>query len=429
MSVKMQTKFVLVSLVAGVLAFGLACGGGGGSDGSSSSSPIRFSGKTGDGLRVYGLDGTYSDPSPLYFSGNFISSGGDTGQLDVPLEKGDYRIRYVDSNVETMEFIVLESDFERADSSGKVDMGEMNGVTTYLSSLFFKDVTVEKSRFKASDVLSALRSFFDENGMESFQNASRGSIETYFRTAEERTWANLTMINLRRISNLLASGGSFSQSQWDALVNAITDMAVEEENGGDPSTQASNYLAQTNGLPELSEEEAEEVIIGLSSSGNQFGLLLQMAQADNATEFASLQTQYIEDEVIEGVYAFVDLSSGDVTYADELTLSEDYKDSVMVFSKIPASSSYTYLVDGEAQEISLSEYYVGLYEVTQDQYGQIVEGEFSGNTPVHSITQDNAMSYASSLGALLSEGQVNLPSDAQWEVAARGAGADSDTTD
>jgi hypothetical protein len=433
MSVKMPAKFVLITLVAGVLALGLACGGGGGADGSSSSTGIRFSGKDGDGLKVYGLDGTYSSPSPLYFSGNFIASGVDnTGTLDVELEKGNYRIRYVDNGLELMEFVVLESDFPAEGSTDRtVNMGEMNGVTTYLSSLFFKEVSLEKPRAKAAEVLSALEAFFEARGMTSFQNATRGSIETYLRTAEERTWANLTMINLRRVANELAAGNAVTQATWDGLVDTITDMAVLDGDGGDPTTLSSTYLGFADGLPELSESEAEEIIIGLSTSGNQFANLLDMAQAADATAFSYFQTQYVEDKVADGIYAFVDLSTGAVTYADELTLDATHKDSVMVFSKVPASSDYPFFIDGVDNSISLGEYYVGVYEVTESQYGQLVSGEFSGDTPVHSVTHNHALSYATTLGGRLLTGAVNLPTDAQWEIAARGAGAttsDSDTT-
>ena len=44
--------------------------------------------------------------------------------------------------------------FDGLEDGGSVNMGEMNGVTTFLSSLFFQSAGLEKARGKASEHLS-----------------------------------------------------------------------------------------------------------------------------------------------------------------------------------------------------------------------------------------------------------------------------------
>lgn len=73
--------------------------------------------------------------------------------------------------------------------------------------------------------------------------------------------------------------------------------------------------------------------------------------------------------------------------------------------------------------VTLSPFYIGKYEITQEQWGAIMgnnPSEFkSSNKPVENISWENALEFVSRLSELLNL-SVTLPTEAQWEYAARG---------
>lgn len=78
-------------------------------------------------------------------------------------------------------------------------------------------------------------------------------------------------------------------------------------------------------------------------------------------------------------------------------------------------------------EVCLSDYYLGKYEVTQDQW-QMVMGDnpsknktCGGNCPVDSVSWDKAQEFITKLNAI-SKKKYRLPTEAEWEYAARSGG-------
>lgn len=75
------------------------------------------------------------------------------------------------------------------------------------------------------------------------------------------------------------------------------------------------------------------------------------------------------------------------------------------------------------RQVTLSDYYIGKYEVTQEQWAAVMPttpSRFSGgNKPVENISWEEAVEYATKL-AKLTGLVITLPTSAQWEYAARG---------
>ena len=74
-------------------------------------------------------------------------------------------------------------------------------------------------------------------------------------------------------------------------------------------------------------------------------------------------------------------------------------------------------------QVTLSDYYVGKYEITQEQWAAIMSNTpcrfEGGNKPVENISWDEAQAYVSKLSNLTGL-TITLPTSAQWEYAARG---------
>lgn len=78
---------------------------------------------------------------------------------------------------------------------------------------------------------------------------------------------------------------------------------------------------------------------------------------------------------------------------------------------------------GEKHKVSLSSFYIGKFELTQKQWGAIMAtnpSEFRDpDLPVENISWSDALRFTSALSNLTNL-QVTLPTEAQWEYSARG---------
>jgi len=104
--------------------------------------------------------------------------------------------------------------------------------------------------------------------------------------------------------------------------------------------------------------------------------------------------------------------------ADQMNLDLG-NDVLLELVKIPAGS---FLMGGDHQ-ITLKSFYLGKYPVTQKQYQQVM-GEnpsyFKGdNNPVERISWDDAVKFCEKVSQITKK-EVRLPSETQWEYAARG---------
>ncbi|MDR0311124.1 MAG: formylglycine-generating enzyme family protein [Acidobacteriota bacterium] len=87
------------------------------------------------------------------------------------------------------------------------------------------------------------------------------------------------------------------------------------------------------------------------------------------------------------------------------------------------SDCYDY--EKQARQVTVSDFYIGKYEVTQAQWKAVMENNpshFKGdNLPVENISWDDAQEFIKKLNAATGMG-YRLPTEAEWEYAARGGG-------
>jgi formylglycine-generating enzyme required for sulfatase activity len=80
-----------------------------------------------------------------------------------------------------------------------------------------------------------------------------------------------------------------------------------------------------------------------------------------------------------------------------------------------------------AHQVCVNDFYLGKYEVTQDQWQMIMDDNSSkykacgGNCPVDSVSWDMAQEFVKKLNAI-SKKKYRLPTEAEWEYAARSGG-------
>jgi len=424
-----KTNQIILLLVA--LALSLACGGGGGGSTSSSEGVgFRFAGgKEGDSIRIYTLDGTFAEPTTSV--GNVFyqvdeSSGNSQAYAEVDLDEGNYRLRYVTDGIETLEYILLASDFNNL-INGTLDLGEINAVTTYVSARAFGSLTeVSKPRSAASDITSYLSSYFSSRGLgTSFSHATTTTFANSF--PDEREWINLVAISFRRLAATSSSGDTETdKSNWLGVLESLADIAqaYEDDSSNIPDSVYTAYVNATEYLADVDTDAISDVIIG-SYTDEEVQSLLTLTQSSSLSEFqvnySVFQAQEVEDD-----YARLNLATGEVTYSDTITLTSDDALDTMVFKKVVGSDNLTdqlkYRNDSETTvNITLDEYYMAVYETTQAQYAALISNytASSNSNPVNNITQADAVTYAGNLGNIFSAFTFSLPTETQWETAAR----------
>jgi len=404
-----------------LVVFSVACGGGGGGS-SSSSQDVNFrfaGGKTGDEIYVYGLDGTFSEPSPFVNSATY----GSDGIANIELDRGNYRVRLKtvsNSSVaafEALEFIILESDFDRLEQDGGLNMGEMNAATTYISARAFASIesVSSKPRAAAGNITSYLSTYFSQRGLTSFSNATLTNIASSTAMKDELLWINLLAVNLRRLESTSETG------DWSTVINSIVGIAEAFEADPDniPSSVYLAYTQATSYLSDIDSSAISDALLGVSDE-QELANILNLAQSSNASDFSSKYSAYL-GTVVEDDYARLDLSTGEVSYFDDLTLTVSDNSDFIVFKKVLASTSLYRTSETATTSISLSEYYLSVFEVTQAQYAKrmITFQADETNNPITSISQANAILYTDSLNNLESGLTFKLPTEAQWETAAR----------
>jgi len=427
---KKTNQIILILLT---LSLALACGGGGGGSNSSTSEGVGFrfaGGKEGDSIRIYTLDGTFS--TPITSVGNVFyqldeTSDDNQAYAEVDLSQGNYRLRYVTDGVETLEYIILSSDFASL-VDGTLDLGEINAVTTYVTARAFSSLpdSSEKPRSAASDITSYLSSYFSSRSLgTSFSHATTTTFANSF--PDEREWINLVAISFRRLAATSSSGDTATdEANWFSVLESVADIAQAYEDDPDniPDSVYNEYASATAYLADVSTEAISDVIIG-SYTDDEVQNLLTLTQSSSLSEF-QVNYSFFQAQEVEDDYARLNLTTGDVTYSDTITLTTDDTLETMVFKKVVGSDNLTDLLkyrnDSETTvNITLDEYYMAVYETTQAQYATRISDytASSNSNPVNNITQADALIFAGNLNNLFSAFTFSLPTETQWETAAR----------
>jgi len=114
---------------------------------------------------------------------------------------------------------------------------------------------------------------------------------------------------------------------------------------------------------------------------------------------------------------FVDVPVGDITFRMVKVMSGTFQMGYV-------NSDYN--VSGYHQVTLTKDYYIGETEVTQELWNAVMGSSNNPSShvgdkyPVESVTWDNAQTFITNLNAMVSDHTFRLPTEAEWEFAARG---------
>ena len=139
----------------------------------------------------------------------------------------------------------------------------------------------------------------------------------------------------------------------------------------------------------------------------------------------------------EGLYLIVDISGGaevksypltylDVAPADLLT-NQKYKTTSIVLRKIPAGTFMMGETGKQHKVILTKDFYIGVFEVTQEQWENVMKTNPSNfkdvgkDAPVESVSWEDCQTFMKELNDKKSSALAfRLPTEAEWEYACRG---------
>lgn len=466
-----QTASNLILILA-LFSLALACGGGGGGSTSANARngdavTVRFKLSENDDIFVYDLNGTFENPGePITTSKYDPVNRTATIEID-PIQS--YRIRLKSNGIEFIEFIILKTDFDNA-VDNRLDMGEMNGATTYFSSLAFKNsASSSKARGKSVDVESALQNLFntinnanidtDGNKLAAITSLREMTLSKVQNIAgispTQKAMINMYSLSIKRITKAQEQGVTIDQNLWDNMVDVLVDMNKEAEANPNNNNIMQKYIQNFNtgnsplAQVKLDKTDLDSFFIGSESSLDDF---LNVAQSDNPNEQIFLSQILSFEE-----YAVIDISGGPnatnypVTFQDTLPASINnagQRKNQIVLRQISGGpltmgSLPTELGrDGDETQHNVEltkNYYIGVFEITQGQYQQITGLTPSTSTgesrPVENVSWNEARggnnsspSNTSFIGILKSKTEnlgFDLPTEAEWEFACRGTGVNS----
>jgi len=218
---------------------------------------------------------------------------------------------------------------------------------------------------------------------------------------------------------------------WNA--NTITAQVSDRDNAlpniaksslGFRLARSSNAEARANRevfIPDVAGMTQAEAVFTITEAGLTLGTLLRENHGAVSEDIVTNQDPSAGTSATRGAAVNIRVSYGSVIDVDDMVL---VRGGTFTMGCTPEQGSDCYYDERPAHQVTLSDFYIGKYEVTQAQWKAVMGNNYSSfrgddNLPVVNVSWYDVQYFISKLNER-AVGNYRLPTEAEWEYAARG---------
>lgn len=143
-----------------------------------------------------------------------------TGFAELELKPfSNYRLKVRRDGKETLEYLMMINDFATVNRLGEVNIGEINGATTYLTQLVLR-----RCRERGVSLSQMMKQVYGQFGIFRLAELSLGNVENVLSDPLEKNWINLFSLLQGRFDR----GTGTSQELWNSLTDYLLQMKDAE---------------------------------------------------------------------------------------------------------------------------------------------------------------------------------------------------------